>query len=378
MTNMKFEVKTLWVALAFFGFSCQSRMMATQGDMKESAPVVVQEVKRPKNVILMIGDGMGLVQITAGMVANGNSLNLERINTIGLIKTPSSNSLITDSAAGATAFASGKKTYNGAIGVDDDKKPLVTLLELAVRNNMATGLVATSSITHATPAAFVAHQPSRKLDEAIANDLVNSGVDIFMGGGRKFFERRADSVNLIKTLEQKNYKIYENVQDVNIQDEKVGVFIAPEQPISMAEGRGDFLPVATAKTVDMLRAKNKGFFLMVEGSQIDWKGHDNLSDDLILEMKDFDVAVGKVLDFAEKDGETLVIITADHETGGYAIVGGSLEEKRIDGKFVSGNHTGVMVPVFAYGPGAEAFGGIYENTEIFHKILEVWEALKVK
>lgn len=338
-----------------------------------SRALVVQE-KRPKNVILLIGDGMGLTQITAGMIRNNNFLNLERCQAVGLAKTSSSDNLVTDSAAGATALASGVKSYNGAIGVDPEEKPVPTLLEIAVKNDISTGLVASSSITHATPACFYAHQPSRKMNEEIALDLINSEVDVFIGGGRDYFVKREDGRNLLDDLKAKNFKIFENIADLDkVQDQKTGLFIAELEPVSFLEGRDDFLPRATEKTISILNRNETGFFLMVEGSQIDWMGHSNKSEELISEMIDFDEAIGTALDFAEKDGETLVIITADHETGGYAITGGDMGTGSIEGKFITGSHTGVMVPVFAFGPGAEIFSGIYENTEIFHKILEVWK-----
>ncbi|CAN5562636.1 alkaline phosphatase [soil metagenome] len=334
---------------------------------------LVQQVKVPRNVIFLIGDGMGLTQISAGMIRNNNYLNLERCQTVGLAKTSSSDNLVTDSAAGATALASGVKTYNGAIGVDPKEKPVPTLLEIASGNQITTGILATSSITHATPACFYAHQPSRKMNEEIAQDLVNSEVDIFIGGGRDYFVNRKDGRNLINDLKNKSFNIFENITELDrVENNKIGVFIADFEPVSFLEGREDFLPRATEKIIRLLNRKNNAFFLMVEGSQIDWKGHSNESEELISEMIDFDEAIGIALDFAEKDGETLVVVTADHETGGYAITGGDMETGAVEGKFITGSHTGVMVPVFAYGPGAHIFSGIYENTEIFHKIMEVW------
>jgi alkaline phosphatase len=366
------------ITILFLFQSCATNPPASvaaddQAEKEISIPASVEEARTIKNVIFLIGDGMGLTQITAGMIRNNNYLNLERSQAVGLAKTSSSDNLVTDSAAGATALASGIKSYNGAIGVDPDKNPVPTLLEIATQNGISTGLVASSSITHATPACFYAHQPSRSMNEEIAQDLVNSEVDIFIGGGRDYFVNREDGQNLIDSLKEKNFEIYDNFFDFrNERNNKIGIFIADKEPISFLEGREDFLPRATIKTIDFLKQNENGFFLMVEGSQIDWMGHSNKSEDLISEMIDFDEAIGKALDFAEEDGQTLVIITADHETGGYAITGGNMATGEIEGKFVTGSHTGVMVPVFAYGPGAEIFSGIYENTEIFHKILEVW------
>ena len=332
----------------------------------------------PKNIILMIGDGMSLPQISAAAIVKGDALNLARFSVAGYTNTSSSDDLITDSAAGATALSSGVKTYNGAIGMDKDTVRVETVLEIAEMNGQATGLIATSSITHATPAGFYAHQPSRAMNEAIAYDLLGSGVDIFMGGGRKFFANRSDGLNLIDSLEVKNYFIAEKLSEINTEKVRAGLFISDEQPVSYSEGRGDFLPEATAKAIEFLNQKGEnGFFLMVEGSQIDWGGHANDLDYVINEMLDFDRAIGKAMDFAEKDGGTLVIVTADHETGGLTLLEGSLEEKRVNGHFSTKGHTPLPVPVFAYGPGAELFGGIYENTEVFHKMIAAWENKKM-
>ena len=336
--------------------------------VEETAP---DKVVKPKNIILMIGDGMGISQITAGMVVRKEALNLERCRVIGLHKTYSSDNLITDSGAGATAFSTGVKTYNGAIGVDTDTIARPTILEIAEKNQLSSGLVATSSITHATPASFIAHQPNRYMDEAIAADFLNTDIDVFIGGGSKFFQTREDGRNLLEELKEKGYHVAHTIEDImNSKAGKLAGFIAEEQPEPMLKGRGHVLSQAATKAITVLDQNDKGFFLMIEGSQIDWGGHANDSEYIITEMLDFDQAIGKVLDFAERDGETLVIITADHETGGYAIKGGNLAEGKIEGSFTTDYHTAAMVPVFAYGPGAEAFAGIYHNNTIFDKMMD--------
>jgi alkaline phosphatase len=326
--------------------------------------------KNPKNIILMVGDGMGVAQIYAGLTANYGKLNLEQCTTVGFHKNTASNRYVTDSAAGATAFACGQKTYNGAIGVDAQGNSIPTILEIAEQNGVATGLVATCSITHATPASFISHQPSRSLDENIALDFLKTDVDVFIGGGRKFFAQRADGKNLIDSLKKKNYQIANSITEAQqISSGKLAAFLADEQQPKFSDGRGDELVKSTEVALRLLRDNKKGMFLMIEGSQIDWGGHDNNTQYIIDEMIDFDHAIGKVLDFAREDGNTLVIITADHETGGFTINGGDMKTGRVEGKFTTGNHTGVMIPVFAFGPGSEKFSGIYENNEIFHKML---------
>ena len=333
----------------------------------------------PKNIILMIGDGMGITQISAGMYSNDNRLNLERFSTIGLHKSYSGDNLITDSAAGATAFASGVKTYNGAIGVDLDTLPAVTILEMAEAAGMPTGLVATSSIVHATPAAFYAHARRRQNYEEIAADLLQTDIDFFIGGGAKFFERReTDTRNLSTELRDRGGDVQSFVntelKDLVVDRAKnLAYYTADGEPLPVSQGR-DYLVDASDLAVDFLDERDhddKGFFLMIEGSQIDWGGHSNDSDYIISEMIEFDRAIGAMLNFAQQDGETLVIVTADHETGGYAINNGS-RMGEIHGAFTSDYHTADLIPVFAYGPGAERFSGIYENTAIFDKMVQLY------
>lgn len=359
---MKIAVKyKLFAIILILSLACNSKQATESAD--QSSPT-----EKPENVILMIGDGMGLAQITAGWVAN-QQLYIEKTTHTGLVKTNAADNLITDSAAGATAMATGTKSYNGAIGVDTTKTPVKNIVEIVEEKGYNTGLVATSSITHATPAGFYSHQESRKYDEAIAMDLIYSGVDLFIGGGKKFFETRADGNNLLDSLINRNYQLISNLDEVqNLASEKFGYFIADEQPLSYISGRGNLLPTATEASIQFLSGKEKPFFLMVEGSQIDWGGHKNDMKYVITEMLDFDRAINKALQFAEQDGKTLVVITADHETGGMYLTGGDISTKFIEADFGVGGHTPIMVPVFAFGPGAEEFTGIMDNTDIFHKI----------
>ena len=329
---------------------------------------------KPKNVIFLIGDGMGLPQITGTMYMNNNHSAFEQFKNIGFHKSHSSDNLVTDSAAGATAFASGVKTYNGAIGVNAKKQPVPTLLEMAETKGMATGMLVTCSIVHATPAAFIAHVAGREDDEAIALDFLKTPIDIFIGGGQNYFTKRADGRNLVQELIAKGYEItdsaHTDIGDLDIKTEKnIGYFTSLLEPNSFYEGRRYAVP-ATAKVLDFLQDRSpEGFFLMIEGSQIDWGGHANDANYVVNEMLEFEKQIDAVLEFARKDGNTLVVVTADHETGGFAIMPGSKMGK-IQVAFTTKSHTATMIPVFADGPGAEAFRGIYENTEIFFKLKE--------
>jgi alkaline phosphatase len=328
---------------------------------------------RPRNIILMVGDGMGAAQIYAGLTANRGSLNLERCTHSGFHKNQAYDAYVTDSGAGATALSIGYKTINGAIGVDANKIPRTTILETAEQKKKSTGLVVTCSMTHATPASFVAHQPSRKMVEEIAADYLKTDIDVFIGGGRDHFAKRKDGRNLIDSLKARKYQIATTIEEVEkITSGKLAGFLADVEPLKISEGRGDQLLKSTQTAIKILNQNKNGFFMMVEGSQIDWGGHANDTQYIIDEMLDFDKAIGAVLDFAEKDGNTLVIITADHETGGFSIVNGDMTTGKVEGKFTTGNHTGVMIPVFAYGPGAEVFSGIYNNYQIFDKMMNAF------
>jgi len=370
---MKF--KTLYSAFAIFVMlSCNTATNAT----KE-----VTSSKVPKNVILLISDGTGLSQISSAFYYKDSTPNYTRFNDIGLIKTSSAKEDITDSAAGATAFACGVKTYNGAIGVEVGSTNAKNIIEIVSSKKIKTGLIATSSITHATPACFYAHTLSRGSEEEIALQLTQSEVDFFAGGGLDYFNNRKDGQDLLNKFKENQFTIdttalsdFSQIQTI----EKAGFLLAKKGMPRMEDGRGNFLSNATELAMQFLSKDDSGFFMMTEGSQIDWGGHENNSSYLISELIDFDDAVGKALDFAEKDGNTLVIVTSDHETGGFTLA--AKKKMREDGSeysdyseieptFSTGGHSATLIPVFAFGPGSEEFTGIYENNNIFEKILKV-------
>ena len=326
------------------------------------------KVDKPKNIIFLIGDGMGVSQVFAGLTANKGRLYLENCKYIGFSKTSSGDNYITDSAAGGTALSAGVKTYNGAIGVDMNKNPVKTILEEASEKGLATGLVSSSAITHATPASFISHQESRSSYEDIAADFLKTDIDVFIGGGLDHFNKRKDGRNLVDELKTKGYQIETDMQKIKkVKKGKLAGFTAQVHNPRMNE-RGNMLPDATETAINILSNNDKGFFLMVEGSQIDWGGHAASTIYIVEDMLDFDQVIGQALKFAAKDKETLVIVTADHETGGMAITGGSMENGIVQAAFPTGEHTAVMVPVFSYGPGAKEFIGIMENTEIHAKM----------
>jgi len=331
-----------------------------------------KQPSKAKNVILLIGDGMGLSQVSSRYYYGEGEPNFSRFKHVSLIRTSSSKQKITDSAAGATAYACGKKTYNGAIAVDDDTTAIPTLVERVSPRGIATGLLATSSITHATPASFYAHVYSRNEEEVIAEYLVRSEVDFFAGGGVEFFAERKDGLNYLDSLRAYGFGV--ETSGLKPVEGKPAYLLADDGMPTMLEDRGDFLPKATEMALEKLSQNEEGFFLMVEGSQIDWGGHANDGEYLVNEVIDFDKAIGKALDFAEKEGNTLVVVTADHECGGFSLIAGKRGEipdyRLLDYGFSTGGHSASMVPVFAFGPGAEEFQGIYENIGIHERILK--------
>lgn len=341
-------------------------------DVVKFDPDALRFKKRPKNIILFIGDGMGVSQVFSAITVNGG-LNIENMTHIGFNKTQSANNYVTDSAAGGTALSTGTRTSNGAIGVDADGKPLTTILEYAERNNKATGLVSTSAITHATPASFIAHQPKRSMYEEIAADFMSTDIDVFIGGGADFFTKRVDGRNLVAELNDKGYRVGYSIDEVEaVTSGQLAVLTAQGHNAGYRD-RGDMLVKSTTKAIEVLsNADSKGFFLMVEGSQIDWGGHQNDAAYVTGEVLDLDKAIGEAMKFAIEDRNTLIIVTADHETGGMAIEGGDPTKGFVSTGFTTGSHSAVMVPVFAFGPGSEAFCGVYNNTDIFEKMYELF------
>ena len=364
--KLKFSLFTILLSFAIISTSCVSVQVRDN-----TVSSLSSEVKKPKNIILLIGDGMGLSQVSSAIYYKNGKPNFERFHTIGLSKTSSASDLVTDSAAGATVFSTGEKTYNGAIAVSMDTIPLPTIVEQLSKRGLATGIIATSSIQHATPASFYAHVKSRRLYEDITEFAPNSGVNFFAGGGLKFFNQRKDGKDLLTVMRNNGYEVITDQLPISPSEKNELILLAENGMPKMSEGRGDFLPNATKLALEKLSKTEKGFFLMVEGSQIDWGGHDNDADYLIQELLDFDKTLGVALDFSKQNGETLVIVTADHETGGFTLASDGKDYNKIKPSFSTTGHSGSMVPVFAEGPGASLFNGIYESNEIYHKMMRL-------
>jgi alkaline phosphatase len=235
---------------------------------------------------------------------------------------------------------------------------------------MATGLVATSSITHATPAGFGAHTVSRKEETTIAEHLIANRINVLLGGGHAFFapqsitgSRRKDNIDLVAEAKNAGYEYAVTLQEMQQASGKflLGLFAGEGMTTQRPEPT---LEEMTLKALQVLGSNNKGFILMVEGSQIDWANHENNEDESARQTILFDQAVQVVLEYAVKDGHTLVVVVADHETGGIAINSGTIDGQKLSIAWTTKGHTGATVPLYAYGPGAWRLSGFHENTDI--------------
>ncbi|RVU40632.1 alkaline phosphatase [Rheinheimera riviphila] len=286
----------------------------------------------PKNIIYMIGDGMGPAYLSAYRYYQDNPATKAVESTIydelwvGVASTyPDDDTIVTDSAAGATALATRIKSYNGAISVNHQHQPLTTMLEIAKAKGMHTGIVATSQINHATPASFMAHNEHRKNYNEIANDFVDSKVagkfvaDLMFGGGTKYFIR--DDRNLVAEFKQAGFSYADNWQDLTKLSKLPALaLLAPVGlPSSLDNSVANPLQTMTEKALQLLTPSEKGFVLMVEGSQIDWCGHANDIACAMAEMDDFAKAIRVAKAYVDSHPDTMLVITADHETGGLSL-----------------------------------------------------------
>lgn len=358
-----------------------------------------------KNVIYLIGDGMGFGAVTSLLLSEDEVTGFEQAPVIGLSETCSANNYVTDSAAGGTALATGTRTNNGFVGADPEGNQLTSVLRKAQVMGKKTGIVVNTTLTEATPASFYAGVTSRKMVFDIAKQFTESNVDVAIGGGLDHFIARPDSLDLTATLIEKGYDVFLNWETVLGTDSEKFVGILPLYDLhrreenngtaSAAEGQEVclaaqlaslnedvntthlseptvYLEKATVKALDILSRNNKdGFFLMIESAIIDGYGHNNDSDGMIVEMKEFNRTLQNMIDYVNNNPETLLVVTADHETGGTGVYYNGHNpgnEGPVKLKFSTSGHTGTVVPIFAYGPGAENFAGLMKNTDVPKKI----------
>lgn len=352
---------------------------------------------KPKNIILLISDGMSLTQVSTYRLLKGGPnerIAVDKFPVSGIVLTHSENAIVTDSASSATAFSTGRKTNNGALGLDEDNKILENFTEIIDRYGYVSSLISTSEITHATPAAYASHVDLRWKTDEISLQMMESNVMTILGGGRHFFlpedlgGKRSDGLNLLEQMESSRMVMTEKKEldsfDHSDLGKVVGLFAdealrdkeKPENHV-FEPSSSEMLNFAINRSEKFNENGCKGFFIMLEGSQVDWAGHANDLNYLKREMQDFDEAVELALDYATQNQDTLVIATADHETGGLLIESSSPTDytaPEVKFSFNTGigygSHTGVPVPVYAYGPGSENFTGTLDNTDIFYAMLE--------
>jgi len=355
--------KSIFLLLLFFSFSC----VIVSCTKKEK----VEEPQKAVNVIYMIGDGMALPQVYATMLATGEDLAFSQFPYIGVVDTRSKSNTITDSAAGGTALACDERTKNGMVGMNADSIPIPTVLDELAEQGKSTGIVVTCYAGHATPADFFAKVPKRSMYEEIAVQMAESDkLNVMIGGGRKHFINRSDSLNLIDRMENElGWKVYDTLADIDTNCMKYAVLAADGHMPKYPE-RGEFLPDGVRTALKTLEKDEDGFFLMVEGSQIDFACHAHDSVNMVDETVDFSNAVQVALDYAKEHGNTLVVVTADHETGGLTMIDRQGIYTNVSFDYSTGSHTCLPVMVYAYGPGAEQFTGWMQNNELKAKIMK--------
>jgi alkaline phosphatase len=317
-----------------------------------------------KQVLLLIGDGNGLAQISAGLFANGGELTLTQIRNLGLVKTQAADDFTTDSASGATAMATGQKANNRALGLNAAGDSIPNLPYFLSLKGLKTGLVTNDELTGATPAAFYAHHPERDAVLEIASYLPNSALNLVIGGGGRSFNK--------EKLSQAGFTLESDLQKLaEVKGPRVAHFASEGGMPGMEAGRGNFLSQAFLQASSYLGKGKTPFFLMVEAAKIDSGGHSNSPSTIVTELLDFDRTIAEAIRYADTHPGTLVLVTADHETGGVTLPQGNVDKREVELAFHSDDHTGILVPIFAYGARSGEFRGVYSNTEIFTRILKV-------
>ena len=365
--------------------------------------------QKPKNVIYLIGDGMGFGAVSSLLLSENGETGFEMAPVIGLNETCSANNYVTDSPAGGTALATGTRTCNGFLGVGPDSVQLESILKKAQKMGKKTGIVVNTTLTEATPGAFYAGVTSRKESYKIAEQFTESGVDVAIGAGLSAFINRPDSVDMTAVLIEKGYDVYLDWKSVlDTESEKfVGILdmgdvhrrnksrnttasaaegaeVCLAAKLAASEGKVDttrfsepteYLHKACNKALSVLeKDAPNGFFLMIESAIIDGYGHNNDSEGMIEEMKEFDQTLKTLIAYVNKHPNTLLVVTADHETGGTGVTYKSHAINQPEGlhlNFSTKGHTGTVVPIFEYGAGAAMFSGIFQNRELPEMIEEL-------
>ena len=322
--------------------------------------------KPVKNIILLVGDGMGMNQINVAETAN-KGLSLLKMKNIGFQKNSPLDSYTSDSAAGGSAMATGKPHNNRHISMNGDGSKVLSITDYAYDKGLASGVVTLGNIADATPSAFYGHCTERDSSDVLTRYLLDGKLTVVAGGGTDVFTNRQDGLT-IKDFEQKYDFVY-SVDEIDATKNKPVLCVDNLMDLAATQQTLDLLANTTRRTIDKLtKASDKGFFLMVEGAKIDYAGHSNSLAGCVSEMLSFDMAIAEAMKFADSNGETLVIVTADHETGALVMVDGDREKGLITARYTTDDHSPAMPAVFSYGPGAQNFRGVYWNYDIANKI----------
>ena len=324
-----------------------------------------------KNIIFLIGDGMGLAQACAADAVN-RGLSILQLKHIGLQRTQADDAYTTDSAGAGSGLASGRKNKNRHICMSASGEAYPSLTDVLHDNGYACGVVTLGDLADATPAAFYGHAQDRDNTDEITAYLLDGKLTLLAGSGMNNLTQRKDGLDLVNALTAKaRYTLRTSADDIN---QTPGKVICVDERMGKAAMQ-ETLPLLAGATREAIRklsaASDKGFFLMVEGAKIDYAGHANSLPGSVLETLSFDLAVAEALKFADSNGETLVIVTGDHETGGLTLVDGNKAAGLITAQYMTDDHTPIMLPVYSYGPHAGKFTGVYENTRFFHIIKEI-------
>lgn len=350
----------------FSGFQNEKLQLSEGVEVYEPTYASDGKKKKVKNVIYLIGDGMGLNQITAGYYAN-KGLSIFNMNHIGFQVNNALGAYTTDSAAAGSALATGERHANRHISCSVDGQALPSLSNCFDEKGYAVGVLTLGNVADATPSAFYGHSTERDNADEITAYLLNGHVDLLCGSGMSQFTKRSDGIDMVNEL-KKQYSFITEFDDIDEQDGKV-ICIDERMDEAVEEASMELLADAVKESLTQLeKLSKKGFLLVVEGAKIDYAGHAKSLPGTVLETLSFDLAVAEALKFADSNGETLVIVTGDHETGGLVLLDGDEATGRIMGVFVTNDHTPSILPVFAYGPGSDSFTGTYMNTEIARRI----------
>lgn len=367
----------LTVALALAAGSATAQQAAAQAEAVDLSPAGVHASHAPPSevptrLILIIGDGVGLAHWSAARLAGTEPLAIERLPVIGLNDTRCLCDRTTDSGAGATALATGQRTRYRMVGTAPDSTPQTSVLEVAEARGLASGLVTTSHVTDATPAAFGADRPSRYDRAGVAADYAAKDIEVLLGGGLVFFDaRRPDGRDLLAELAARYTVVTRpgefEALDLARTERLLGLFadstIYPDNALRPS------LPAMARSALAILDRNPRGFFLLLETEDTDEAAHARVAaPELLVTLRELDATVAVALEYQRRNPETLVVVTGDHETGGLALqvqAGG-----QVAAAYTTGSHTAVSLPVFAGGPGAEHFGRWLDNEQIGRLLLE--------